>query len=302
MNRTFTYHNVHPWPLPGIVNRVDIDDFDAQIEYLASLHGAEPHDVVASDPLRHKVVITVDDGFEDVYQNIFPRVRLSGIPTIVFVTTDFVDSGRPPWTVVLRFVVQCATISKIDYPFHASLGGPLQRDKIADEIKKEIRSWSPASRIDLLNRLLRDAAIDAPIPYRPVTWDQVREMERNGILIGSHTHFHSDLSAVPLNTVTEELQLSKARIEEETQRECRLLAYPNGSWSPAAMDCAQQCGYELAYTQDPGWNTQFTPKLALRRVNVPPASGRLSFPWRARLGGITSRSAVAENLRRWIGL
>src|SRR5881409_1754536 len=44
---------------------------------------------------RHPVaVVTFDDGYSDVYHHAFPLLKRKGIPAIVFVVTESVDSSR----------------------------------------------------------------------------------------------------------------------------------------------------------------------------------------------------------------
>ena len=45
------------------------------------------------------VAVTFDDGYEDVYHNAFPILQEFEIPATVYVSTAFIDAGRPfPWS------------------------------------------------------------------------------------------------------------------------------------------------------------------------------------------------------------
>ena len=74
-------------------------EFEAQVEVLAS------HRVVSLDAAldelnagddREKVVLTFDDGFEDVYTTAWPLLREAGLPFTIYVTTAYLD-GTMHW-------------------------------------------------------------------------------------------------------------------------------------------------------------------------------------------------------------
>ena len=54
--------------------------------------------LVQGAPLPEKpVVITVDDGYRDNYENAFPLLRERGMTAAFFIITDFIDEGRPEY-------------------------------------------------------------------------------------------------------------------------------------------------------------------------------------------------------------
>jgi peptidoglycan/xylan/chitin deacetylase (PgdA/CDA1 family) len=78
---------------------LDIGEFAAQIDELAR------HDVLALDDALDRlaqgdaspsVVLTFDDGFRDVYQNAWPRLRDAGLPFTLYLATAFVG-GTMHW-------------------------------------------------------------------------------------------------------------------------------------------------------------------------------------------------------------
>jgi len=80
-----------------------------------------------------------------------------------------------------------------------------------------------------------------------LTWDDVRAMDRMGFEIGSHTHTHPDLGAIPLNTVRYELTESKRVLEHELGHAIHWFAYPFGRREclPAErLPLVAEAGYE----------------------------------------------------------
>lgn len=59
-----------------------------------------------------------------------------------------------------------------------------------------------------------------------LSWDQVRELHRYGIMFGSHTMTHPQLTALTTEAVGLELEQSKKRIEIELQEKVLSFSYP----------------------------------------------------------------------------
>src|SRR5437868_8176781 len=89
---------------------------------------------------------------------------------------------------------------------------------------------------------------DRHLPALPkLTWDEVRAMDRMGFEIGSHTHTHADLGAVPLSTVRQELSESKRLLEDRLGRQVHWFAYPFGRrecFPVERLPLVQEAGYQ----------------------------------------------------------
>lgn len=85
---------------------------------------------------------------------------------------------------------------------------------------------------------------------RPLTWGQVREMQRAGMEIGSHTRSHPNLVRLSPVESCEELRRSKEVLEDRLGEAVKLLAYPFGKprrhFTQTTMELAAEVGYEMA--------------------------------------------------------
>ncbi len=102
------YHYVSEPPEDADVYRLDLsvppELFAAQLDRIQaegyttiSLEQLLRH-LVQGAPLPEKpVVITVDDGYRDNYENAFPLLRERGMTAAFFIITDFIDEGRPEY-------------------------------------------------------------------------------------------------------------------------------------------------------------------------------------------------------------
>ena len=100
------YHYISEPPEDADVYRVDLsvtpEDFRAQLQYLVD-NGYEAIDlydlslaIVNKRELPPKpVIITLDDGYRDNYENAFPILKEMGLTATFFIPTDFIDKGDP---------------------------------------------------------------------------------------------------------------------------------------------------------------------------------------------------------------
>jgi peptidoglycan/xylan/chitin deacetylase (PgdA/CDA1 family) len=83
----------------------------------------------------------------------------------------------------------------------------------------------------------------------PMSWDQLGELADAGWEIGSHTHTHPHLPEVRDDErLREELETSKAIVEDRLGRPCTTLAYPYGDHDERVVAAAGAAGYAAAGT------------------------------------------------------
>jgi peptidoglycan/xylan/chitin deacetylase (PgdA/CDA1 family) len=115
-------------------------------------------------------------------------------------------------------------------------------------------------------------------------WEQVRELARAGVTIGSHTRHHRRLTE--LGAVDREVELvgSLGELREHVPGAAAALAYPNGDHDEAVCAAAREAGYVLAYTTEKGRNDAATDPFRLRRISVHGADGPLAVLWKVLTG------------------
>jgi poly-beta-1,6-N-acetyl-D-glucosamine N-deacetylase len=96
----FVYHRFGDERYPS--TNIRLDQFDAQLNWLADNHYQVWSLPKIVDYLKqgkpipdHVVAITIDDAFQSVYENAYPRLRARGWPFTVFVSTAAVDAHLP---------------------------------------------------------------------------------------------------------------------------------------------------------------------------------------------------------------
>jgi peptidoglycan/xylan/chitin deacetylase (PgdA/CDA1 family) len=112
---------------------------------------------------------------------------------------------------------------------------------------------------------------------RTLGWDELAELEQDGIRIESHGISHRPLAALEVDEAAREIVLSRLRLEERLCRPVRAFAYVKGSeahYRPVHLSLLRQAGYEVAFTSVSGPNGPAADPLRLHRYNVEPYSAR----------------------------
>ena len=81
-----------------------------------------------------------------------------------------------------------------------------------------------------------------------MTWDELREMEENGVTMQSHTLNHIALEELPDDGLRAELLKSKQMLEEKLGHAVDFVAYPTGTYNLHIAGIAREVGYKGAFT------------------------------------------------------
>lgn len=270
-----TYHSFCTgWPR-GLFNSLPVDRFEQQIRFLkknfklVSLEQGLHHLQQRYVDEQPWVAITIDDGFRDNFTHAWPVLQRYAVPATIFLATDFIDTGRPPWPTQLAEILETTQQQQMELPIQAELKSLSARSLVVRQLKKALSPLPPGLRFEQLAALRSHLRVGGETQYPPLTWDQVREMQNGGLHFGAHTAYHSILPAVDPMIMMPELRDSKRRIEAEVQEACVLFAYPDGKHSEASRTALESCGYQVAVTQDFGCNDELIGRLKLKRIEVP---------------------------------
>ena len=130
-----------------------------------------------------------------------------------------------------------------------------------------------------------------------LTWDELRDMSRRGIEIGSHTANHQPLTTMSEAEQQEEMHLSKLLLEWNGLPTVYTFSYPNGAYDASMPARLQENEYLAAVTGDAGLNTFANDPYLLQRVNIPhPRFGLLEFRLRLIKAELFARFGVRQHL------
>ncbi len=121
--------------------------------------------------------------------------------------------------------------------------------------------------------------VKAGVALKVNTPEQIREMSRGGIEIGSHTRTHCDVGAInDLETMIDEIQTATDRLAEMADQRIRFFAFPYGqinNLSAAAARLAERCGIEGVCSAFGAYNFPGQDAFHLRRIHGDPEFIRL---------------------------
>jgi peptidoglycan/xylan/chitin deacetylase (PgdA/CDA1 family) len=98
--------------------------------------------------------------------------------------------------------------------------------------------------------------------------DELREMQVNGMEIGSHTVNHVRLTGLDDEHLMQELTHSRTTLEDLLGTAVGSFAYPYGDWDQRCAAAVQQAGYAAACTTEPGWTLRDNSLFQLRRLTI----------------------------------
>jgi peptidoglycan/xylan/chitin deacetylase (PgdA/CDA1 family) len=104
-------------------------------------------------------------------------------------------------------------------------------------------------------------------------WAQLREMVRQGLLIGSHSMSHPRLNEVSSDQARAEIVDSKKLLEDRLGVAIDHFAYPKGRWNAQVADLVREAGYKAGWATRSGDGSPF----ARRRHPVAPGTGAIRF-------------------------
>ncbi len=200
---------------------------------------------------RNSLAITFDDGFKELYTEVYPVLQEEKVPATVFLVSDYLDTDTELWWILLRSVREAGE----DVPDEQSL------KDIPDEEK---------------NRLLKELAEK----YHVVGGDaclsssEVRDMLSGGLVtVGSHTKTHPCLIRTGREKMADEIRGSKRDLEEMFGVGVDVLSYPNGDFNQEVVEAARKAGYRAALTVLPGRNPRGADPYRVRRFHADGEAG-----------------------------
>jgi peptidoglycan/xylan/chitin deacetylase (PgdA/CDA1 family) len=265
--RVFRYHGLVEAKADPVLDRNQhlLSVFRSQMSYLRRfrvLSVGELIDELGRPELGRvpSAMITFDDGFHNnlLVAEILSRFRL---PFSIFVPSGEVGPRRAMWSVEMSLLMMRGQADQVE-----ALGRiwPLKtradRERSFRELRGRLKAIPAATRLDAMERIRvqfpagESDRLLAEYPWlRMLTWEELAELGRSGVEIGSHGLHHEIQHAdQPVSVREEELRISRTEIQDRLARSCRAFAYPNGNFVEASPEEVGRAGYEVAFTTETG--------------------------------------------------
>ena len=85
-----------------------------------------------------------------------------------------------------------------------------------------------------------------------MSWDQIRQLQADGVGIGSQTKNHPHMHQISIESIDAELNSSNQRFIREIGLRPTLFAYPYGEYNLAVIDRVKSAGFVAAFGQNSG--------------------------------------------------
>lgn len=258
--RIVAYHRVddpdaEPDLEPGLVSATP-DAFRAQAEIIARhYHAVSLDQVVAAHrgegalPSR-AVLFTVDDGYADFAEHIWPTLRALGLPVVLFVPTAYPDVPGPGfWWDRLHAAARRTDRAVLDVPGCGLLefGDAAARRRAYKAMRNYVKTRPHHEAMAWVDDVVARLA-DVPSVHRVLGWEALRKLAAEGVAICSHSHRHAICPRLSDADLAEDLATSKAILERELGAVAPVFAYPSAIFDEKSQAAVAGAGFEMAFS------------------------------------------------------
>ena len=215
--------------------------------------------------MTNTVAFTLDDGYRDQADLIREVFLPMGVPVSMFLITDFIDGKDWPWDAKINWLIWNAPKQPIRVNVNGSelnlnLDGDKEQRWKAARTFRNIAMYAPPQEMrraidDLAEAVGISLPAVPPTCHQPVTWDEVRKLESEGIRFGSHSLNHYVFSSLNHEEALRQLQESRQRILAELKYPLLTFCYPVGcrnDYTGRELLVLPDVGYRSAVTMNPG--------------------------------------------------
>ncbi len=243
---------------------------------------------------------TFDDGYRDNRDFALPVMREFDAPLTVYVAADFAEGkGHLWWTALEMVIAKASTIE-------ATIDGVAARIDVSTIAAKQaafdrLHDWLRG--LPGQNELAREIGalcarhgVDQAAICRDLcmSWDELQPFANEKLVsIGAHSITHCSLAQQSEAVASEEMWMSRSRIESALQKAVAHLAYPYGDRLAAGtreFALAKVAGFKTAVTTRPG---MIFPESASHLTALPRVSLNGNYQTERFLPVLTSGAATA---------
>lgn len=101
-----------------------------------------------------------------------------------------------------------------------------------------------------------------------LTWEDVLQISKNNIEIGSHSHSHPNVKLLSVEELNLDTELAENEIQRNIGVKPKTYAYPGGKFNDSVIELLKKRGYRMAFTIDNGLIKPGDNSFRLRRVGI----------------------------------
>jgi peptidoglycan/xylan/chitin deacetylase (PgdA/CDA1 family) len=299
MLRVVMYHYVRDLPrtrfpsLKGMLTSAFADQvarLAAQYE-MASLESALAYLGNDYSPARDLCLLTFDDGLREHYTDVLPILAERKIQGIFGLITECVEEHRVALVHKNHFLMAGLDFATYEQGFRRQLAaGPADLDLAVDPaVARSTYRWDTPEvaefkyllnfklpepiKARILDRLFTEHLGDETAFARELylSWEQAREMQQAGMLMGGHTHRHLALSSLSDAEQRSDLETCTRLLKNRLHAQALWpFTYPYGkrnSFTPFSVATLRSLGYACAFATEVGDNQPGQDGFEIRRID-----------------------------------
>jgi len=264
--RILMFHRFSAGPKQNCVSSTELEK---QIIYLKERFNILPLSqlrqciVQGKQTPNNSIVLTVDDGYRDFYEVAYPVLKKHGVPATLYVTSGFVNEELWLWPDQITWLLNSVSEINKTIELGEKNAKNIEITAINNSNRQQIWSQVISYLLSVDDKTKREWIVyfaeqlgkplpkRAPSEYAACSWQQLTEMQQNGIEIGGHTHTHPSLGQVDDEQLQTELNTCMQFLDEKLGKQERDFCFPNGQpndYNEAVKKATQESGFKSSVT------------------------------------------------------
>jgi len=230
---------------------------------------------------KRAVLLTFDDAYADFAETTWQVLKRFGLPATLFVPTAYPDHPERPFCWDKLYQAFAATSRTI------LCGTPLGSLPLSNSEEKRrglrivqdyIKTIPHDEAMRLVDSVCAQLVGRAVYSGSALSWDQLRQLAREGLTLGSHTRTHPLMTQVTTDRMREEIRASQGDLKREIGTALPIFCYPNGCHNDTVIAILRDEAILLAFTTLTGQNkSESLDLLRLRRTVITPRTSTAIF-------------------------
>jgi peptidoglycan/xylan/chitin deacetylase (PgdA/CDA1 family) len=220
------------------------------------IHFKEIPDFAENKPKKPLLIITFDDGMDDIRTNVFDYMELNQLKYTINIDTKILIDGKPQYFIQIYDILNrnSKPVSYLDdrymeYAIQISGEKPAKVESAFTNVLSRLKN---DEKEDFIVRMHQNFNLTHPVCSNVLTNEWIAAQKDNPLIeFGSHSHSHPVFSGLSNDEIIAEITESKQILEEILHKKVTIFAYPNGIGNSKNDQLLRQFGYEyILYTQD----------------------------------------------------
>ena len=237
--------------------------FEHQMRYLAKNYQVVSMEEVLDAtekrvPLPERaVLITFDDAYIDFAAHAWPVLKQLRLPVTVFVPTAYPDQPMRAfwWDRLYRSFLTTSKSGLVSTPIgDLSLGTIDERRQNLRRLQNYVKTLHHAEAMAFVDEICCELDIERMVYKSILSWDELRQLAKEGVTLGAHTQTHPILTQLPHGQIRQEVMGSQQDLKRETGYELPVFCYPNGDCNDTVVNIMREEGFVLGFTMQDGHN------------------------------------------------